>query len=209
MRRPEFIARQSRRPSGFLGWVIGYIMSFETAATNDEALARLEVKKGDRVLDVGCGHGRTVERAAEMVGDGLVVGIDASEEMLRMATRRCQHLIDAGRVQVALADSASIPYPDEYFDKLITVHTLYFWDDPRRHLRELHRVLRIGGRMAVGFHGKETAVATSFPASVYTFYGVDEVCALLRDVGFEEVMGIEQSVGEVTLAIGHRRGVPL
>jgi len=208
MRRPEFIARQSRRPSGFLGWVIGYIMSFETAAANDEALARLEVKKGDRVLDVGCGHGRTVERAAEMVGDGLVVGIDASEEMLRMATRRCQHLIDAGRVRVALADSASIPYPDESFDKLVTVHTLYFWDDPRRHLRELHRVLRIGGRMVVGFHGKETAVAASFPASVYSFYGVEDVLALLREVGFDDV-GVEQSVGEVTLAIGHRRGVSL
>lgn len=208
MRRPEFIARQSRRPSGFLGWVIGYIMSFETAAANDEALARLEVKKGDRVLDVGCGHGRTVERAAEMVGDGLVVGVDASEEMLRMATRRCQHLIDAGRVRVALADSASIPYPDESFDKLVTVHTLYFWDDPRRHLRELHRVLRIGGRMVVGFHGKETAVAASFPASVYSFYGVEDVLALLREVGFDDV-GVEQSVGEVTLAIGHRRGVSL
>ena len=117
MRRPQFIARQSRRPSGSLGWVIGYIMSFETAATNDEALARLEVRKSDRVLDVGCGHGRTVERAAEIIGDGLVVGIDASEEMLRMATRRCQHLINAGRVQVAVADSASIPYPDESFEQ--------------------------------------------------------------------------------------------
>jgi len=132
-------------------------MSFETAATNDQALALLELKKGDRVLDVGCGHGRTVERAAEMVGeDGRVVGIDASEEMLRMATRRCQRLIDVGRVRLTLTDSGSIPHPDESFDKAVTVHTLYFWDDPRQHLRELHRVLRPGGCLVVGFHPKGT-----------------------------------------------------
>src|SRR6185436_17668066 len=125
VRRPEFIARQSRHPTGLLGWVIGHIMSFETAATNDKALALLELKQGDRVLDVGCGHGRTVERAAETVGDdGFVGGMDASEAMLHMAAGRCQRLIDAGRVRLTLADSASIPYPDESFDKVVTVHTV-------------------------------------------------------------------------------------
>ena len=176
---------------------------------HDSLVSLLSLRPPGQVLDLGVGTGYTTLRILDAFPEAQVTGIDASEEMLRMATRRCQHLIDAGRVRVALADSASIPYPDESFDKLVTVHTLYFWDDPRRHLRELHRVLRIGGRMVVGFHGKETAVAASFPASVYTFYGVDEVCALLRDVGFEEVVGIERSVGEVTLAIGHRRGVSL
>ena len=204
MRRPEFIARQSRHPTGMLGWIIGHIMAFETAGTNDNALALLELKKGDRVLDVGCGHGRTVERAAEMVGDdGFVVGIDASEEMLRMATRRCQRLIDSRHVRLTLADSASIPYPDESFDKVVTVHTLYFWDDPRRHLHELHRVLRPGGSLVVAFHPKGTPATTSFPASVYSFYDVEEVGALLRLTGFQDV-AFAGSVGEVTLARARR-----
>jgi ubiquinone/menaquinone biosynthesis C-methylase UbiE len=205
VRRPEFIARQSRRPSGVLGWIIGHIMSFETAATNDKALALLELKEGERVLDVGCGHGRTVERAAGMVGDdGLVVGMDASEEMLRMATRRCQRLIDAGRVRLTLGDSASTPYPDESFDKVVTVHTLYFWDDPRRHLHELHRVLRPGGRLVGAFHPKGAPATTSFPASVYSFYDVEEVGALLRATGFQDV-AFAGSVGEVTLALARAR----
>ena len=204
MRRPEFIARQSRHPTGILGWVIGHIMSFETAATNDQALALLELKQGDRVLDVGCGHGRTVERAAVMVGDdGLVVGIDASEEMLRMATRRCKRLIEAGRLRLALADSASMPYPDESFDKIVTVHTLYFWDDPQRHLGELYRVLRPGGCLVVGFHPKGATATTSFPESVYSFYDVEEVEALLRQVGLRDV-AVEGSAGEVLLARARR-----
>jgi ubiquinone/menaquinone biosynthesis C-methylase UbiE len=123
-------------------------------------------------------------------------------QMLQMATRRCQRLIDAGRVRLTLADSATIPYPDESFDKVVTVHTLYFWDDPRRHLRELHRVLRPGGRLVVGFHPKDTGTRSSFPESVYTLYEVGEVGSLLRDVDFTDVSF--QTTGRVALACARR-----
>src|SRR6185503_11433072 len=179
MRRPEFIARQSRCPSGLLGWVIGHIMSLETAAANEEALKLLELAPSDRVLEVGFGHGRTVERAAAMAVSGLVAGIDGSEEMVRMATRRCRRLIDEGRVRLVLADSAHIPYPDGFFDKAFAIHTIYFWSDPTLHLRELHRVLRHGGRLVLGFHTKDAAAA-SFPETVYTFHAADDVQRLLE-----------------------------
>ncbi len=64
MRRPHFIAEQSRCPSGWLGWLIGSVMARETADTNDAVLDALALTETDRVLDVGFGHGRTVERAA-------------------------------------------------------------------------------------------------------------------------------------------------
>jgi len=77
-------------------------MSFETAAANDEALKVLGLEPGDRVLEVGFGHGRTIERAAALVPGGFVAGIDTSEEMLQMATRRCRplptHLYELRRV---------------------------------------------------------------------------------------------------------------
>src|SRR5262249_50524029 len=205
MRRPEFTARQSRCPSGLLGWVIGQIMSVETAAANDAALAALALELGDRVLEVGFGHGRTVERAAAMVPEGFVAGIDASMEMVRMATRRCRRLVGAGRVRLALADGASLPYADASFDKGYTVHTMYFWKDPGQHLRELGRVLRDGGRLVLGFHAKKEAVAAAFPASVYTFYGMDEVRRLLEEAGFVGVE-MEHAAGEVGLAIARTRG---
>ena len=207
MRRPDFIARQSRCPSGLLGRLLGHIMSLETAAANDAALRALAPQPGDRVLEVGFGHGRTIERAGAMVGHGLVAGIDASEEMVRMATRRCRRLVEAGRVRLALADSASIPYPDRFFDKAFTIHTIYFWDDPERHLRELGRVLRNGARLVLGFHASKEAMAADFPASVYSFYTVEEVRLLLQQVGFAEVE-VEHVAGGVALAIGQRRGSP-
>jgi ubiquinone/menaquinone biosynthesis C-methylase UbiE len=179
-------------------------MSVETAAANDAALTALALEPGDRVLEVGFGHGRTVERAAAIVREGFVAGIDVSDEMVRMGMRRCRRLIEEGRVRLALADAASIPYPDGFFDKAYTVHTIYFWDEPGRHLRELGRVLRDGGRLVLGFHANKETVAAAFPASVYTFYSTDEVRRLLKQAGFDHIE-IEHSVSGVALAVAQCR----
>jgi ubiquinone/menaquinone biosynthesis C-methylase UbiE len=207
VRRPEFIARQSRCPSGFLGRVIGHVMSFETAAANDEALKALDLKPADRVLEVGFGHGRTIERAASMVPQGLVVGIDASEEMLQMATRRCRRLIDQDRVRLTLGDSAHLPYPDQFFDKGYAIHTIYFWDDPKLHLCELYRVLRDGARFVLGFHPKGEEGTADFPETVYSFYTSDQVLHLLQAAGFADAR-VERpggAAGGLALGIGHRQ----
>ena len=129
MRRPHFIAAQSRCPSGWLGWLIGSLMARETAAANDAVLAVLDLVETDRVLDVGFGHGRTVEQAAAAATRGRVAGIDLSEEMLRLASRRCRRLVAEGRVELRRGDAAALPYPAQAFDKVLSVHTLYFWPD--------------------------------------------------------------------------------
>ena len=187
MRRPEFIAQQSRRPTGLLGRLIGHIMSVETAPANESAVTLLDPQPSDRVLEVGFGHGRTIERVATALSTGFVAGIDLSEEMVRMAERRCRRLIRQGKATLTVGDSDHLPFPDQHFDKALSVHTIYFWADPEAHLREIHRVLAYGGRFVLGFHSKEDKMAEDFPASVYTFYTTEEVGDLLETSGFERV----------------------
>ena len=132
MRRPDFIARQSRQPRGVLGWIVGNIMAQETVALNEATLHALDLQPADQVLEVGFGHGRTLERAACLVPDGKVTGIDFSETMAGMARRRCRRLIAQGRVAVECGDSARLPYPGACFDKAYSVHTIYFGPIPWR-----------------------------------------------------------------------------
>jgi len=204
MRRPKFIARQSRRPSGILGRVIAWIMERETAAQNDAALAALAVRPGDRILEIGFGHGRTLERLAAAASTGFVAGIDHAADMVATAERRCRALVRSGRIELRAGDSRALPYPDASFDKVLTVHTLYFWCEPAAHFLEMRRVLKPSGACVLGFRTKDDANAAAFPDSVYTFYARDEVRRFFEAAGFAAV-DLSEPVAGLVVARAVRR----
>jgi ubiquinone/menaquinone biosynthesis C-methylase UbiE len=193
MQRPEFIARQSGRPSGWLGRILAHIMAFETAAANQTALQLLHLGATDRLLEIGFGHGRTIERAAALVPHGCVAGVDHADTMVRSAQRRCAALIASGRVRLHAGDSARLPFPDASFDKALAVHTLYFWRPPQVHLREIRRVLAAGGRLVLAYRPAGSPGATSFPDSVYAFHSPADVRELLGGAGFDTIETVEHS----------------
>ncbi len=188
MRRPEFIARQARCPRGILGALLARIMAAETARENEVALELLELQPRDHVLDIGCGHGRTLTHAARAVPEGFVAGVDVSERMVRMATRYNAEAVQRGHVEVRRADSSRIPFPDRRFEKVCAVHVLYFWPDPLAYLREIHRVMKPGARLVLGFRSSEdTRAMADLPASIYRFYSSRELLALLEAAEFADV----------------------
>lgn len=186
MRRPEFIARQSRHPRGWLGAIIGRIMARETVADNERAITMLGIEPDDHVLDIGTGHGRSLGVMAAIADKGLVVGVDGSDAMLKIATRDNGPLIAINRVRVEKAASDALPFADGSFDKAIAMHTLYFWNPAEPHLREIVRILKKGGTFVLGFPPAEDTDATArFPNDVHTFRATPVAEALLLDAGFE------------------------
>lgn len=202
MRRPEFIARQAARPTGWIGRALARWMAVETAAANEAALNFLHLRATDRVLEIGFGHGQTIERAAKRVAGGSVAGIDHSEAMLRAARRRCAALIADGRVELHCGDSARLPFPNGAFEKALGVHTLYFWQPPAPHLDEIRRVLVPGGRLVLAFRPAGTRGATDFPSAVYTFHTPDDVHDLLVAAGFTAIEVVRHAP-ELILAAAH------
>lgn len=167
--------------------MIGWIMERETMAQNDAAIAALELRPHERVLEIGHGPGRALERIAALVPHGFVAGIDHSADMHAVAAARCARLIDERSVELQVGDSCALPYADATFHKALAVHTLYFWNDALAHLREAHRVLRRDGVLVLGFRPAHDPHSADFPTSVYTFYSPDAVAVLLRAAGFADV----------------------
>lgn len=112
------------------------------------AVAELALRDGDRVLDAGCGTGRALPPLRAAVGaSGVVVGVDLTPAMLQAAVR-------AGRERdgrLLLADVAALPLRPECLDAVFAAGLIAHLSRPAENLRELRRVVRPGGTLAL-FH---------------------------------------------------------
>jgi SAM-dependent methyltransferase len=119
--------------------VAAYDASFMDAAA---------IGRGDRVLDIGCGTGRTTRDAARAAADGSALGVDLSSAMLDVARRRAK---DEGlaRVRFEQADAQIHPFETEAFDRAIGRTSAMFFGDRVAGLANVARALRPGGRLAL------------------------------------------------------------
>jgi SAM-dependent methyltransferase len=111
----------------------------------DRLVAAAAPAAGDRVLDVACGTGVVARRAAAGADLGRLVGVDVNEAMLDVA-RSVGSTADA---QWRVADAAALPFADGSFDVVYCQQGLQYLDDPLAGLREMARVLAVGGRLAL------------------------------------------------------------
>ncbi|MFD7458164.1 MULTISPECIES: class I SAM-dependent methyltransferase [unclassified Streptomyces] len=144
-------------------------------AANSAAYLLGSLKPHMRVLDIGCGPGTITADLAELVPDGHVTGVDTAPGVLDQARATA-----AGRgltnVDFAVADVHALDYPDDTFCVVHAHQVLQHVGDPVRALREMKRVTKPGGYIAV--RDSDYAGMTWYPASP----GMDEWAALYQRV---------------------------
>jgi len=143
------LLRQCGKPTGWFGRVTLWSMNRRHAKVTEWGLSHVSVRKDDTVLDVGCGGGATVARLSALASGGRIYGVDYSEDSVTSSRKRNRQLIAEGRVEVLSASVSKLPFPDESFDLVTAVETHYYWPDLRANLREIWRVLKPGGSVAL------------------------------------------------------------
>ncbi|WP_238432038.1 methyltransferase domain-containing protein [Streptomyces cavernae] len=144
-------------------------------AANSAAYLLDALEPGMRILDIGCGPGTITADLAELVPDGHVTGVDRAPGILEQARATA-----AGRgltnVDFTVADVHALPYPEDAFSVVHAHQVLQHVGDPVRALREMGRVCRPGGYVAV--RDADYAAMTWYPSSP----GLDDWLALYRRV---------------------------
>jgi len=117
----------------------------------EKTMRLMNLRPGERILDLGCGSGWASRMLARIVGEGAqgfgqVVGVDISDEMIRLARTASK---DFENIMFVAGSASQIPWEENFFDKVLSVESFYYYPDQDRTLAELFRVMAPHARLFI------------------------------------------------------------
>ncbi|MGA3087643.1 MAG: class I SAM-dependent methyltransferase [Terriglobales bacterium] len=154
MTRDQSSSPEQRLQQEFNRWAAqgeGPKMESHHLDITEKTMRRMAPRAGERILDLGCGSGWATRLLARLVADGpegagQVVGVDISDAMVRDARRAAK---DFDNVMFVVGSAAQIPWEENFFDKVLSVESFYYYPDQERALAELFRVMAPHGRLFI------------------------------------------------------------
>jgi ubiquinone/menaquinone biosynthesis C-methylase UbiE len=143
----DAVAKKTSSTRHFDRWARDYEsdpISRRLATLQQQALAALDPRPGDRLLDVGCGTGAAVRSAAATAESA--VGVDLSPEMIKRGRELAAELPN---VELLEADAEALPFADQTFTAVLCTTSLHHYPHPDRALGEMSRVLAPDGRIVI------------------------------------------------------------
>ena len=117
----------------------------------EQTIRRMDLKPGERVLDLGCGTGWATRVLARLVaegpaGFGQVIGLDISDEMIARAREASKEF---DNILFVWSSAEQIPWEENYFNKVLSIEAFYYYPDQERVLAELFRVMAPKARLYI------------------------------------------------------------
>lgn len=199
------LAKQLSCPDGEGGVKTADFMNVNNAGITRRSMELLSVSNGDNVLEIGPGNGGHVANLVAGLTEVSYTGADISQTMVEEATKMNEGLVKEGKVSFRLSDGKSLPFEDATFTKIVTVNTLYFWENPAGYAAEIYRVLKPGGRFVLSIADKTFMEKLPFTQYGFQLYHKEDAEKLLQEAGFS----IDQAVEEIDIVMGRNVEQPV
>lgn len=181
------LASQLRCPSGAEAADVAQRMNEANRVLNHKCIDLLQLKAADSLLEIGPGNGAFVTDIINVADDISYTGLDWSLEMVAEAERFNEPLVAQKRAKFLQGSSEQPIFAASSFDKVLSVHTLYFWEKCTEHFAEIRRVLKPGGLFCIAFGDRSFMKDLPFTPYGFNLYDAAEVSILLRASGFQIV----------------------
>lgn len=186
------IASQLSHPQGEEGMKVAGNMHVNNSGMIQRSIDLLACQDQDTVLEIGHGNGGYVPYLLSRAAGLQYYGADISETMVKAAQEMNNELVAQGTAHFTLVNGLELPYTDQFFDKVYTVNTLYFWEDPQVQLREIYRVLKPGGRVSIGIRSRAFMEQLPFTQYGFRLYDAAAAIAQLEKAGFRISETVEE-----------------
>jgi ubiquinone/menaquinone biosynthesis C-methylase UbiE len=190
MENSDLQAAEERVRQEFNQWAEaghGEGMEEEHATIAAGMVAQMTFEERDKILDIGCGAGWFSALLAARVPTGQVVGMDVADDMIRLARK---NYVGLGNAMFLSAAAEEIPWDEDFFNKVVSIESAYYWPDPAQGFREVLRVLQPGGMVWILINlFKENKESHQWQEKLEVpthLLSGEEWCDLLEQAGFQE-----------------------
>ncbi len=178
------IESQLSFPEGCKGLEMARLMNDTNTNMTLATIEALAITDHHTVVELGHGNCAHLPHIIQRGADIHYCGLEISPTMQQEASRLHGELATPANARFLLYDGIHIPLPNLSADRVMTVNTVYFWNDPQGLLSEIHRILKPGGKLAITFAQKKFMQHLPFVRDKFTLYDTDAITGLLHRTAF-------------------------
>jgi len=183
----QAIAVQLKHPTGEKGIEMANMMHETNINMTRHSVQNLNIKAGNSILELGHGNAGHVEFLFEQAENLKYYGLEMSELMFQEARQINRNFVSQKQAFFSLYDGNVIPFENDFFDKIFTVNTIYFWQEPENLLSEIYRVLKPNGVFCITFAEESFMKTLPFTKFEFELYSTEKVEQLVQKTLFKMV----------------------
>jgi ubiquinone/menaquinone biosynthesis C-methylase UbiE len=188
----KFFAQQARKPSGLFGrFIMSRIFDKGNVFLNQCVIEIIAVNENDHILEIGFGTGLLISEMARQINEGLIEGIEFSDEMISIAEKRNEKYISDGKVKILKGNFDEVAFEKNTYDKICTINTIYFWKEPKKTAEKIARILKPGGKFITAFEDNKQLQDRNLDEDIFQLYSAFDVKDLLFNAGFLTDVSVE------------------
>ncbi|WP_027382061.1 class I SAM-dependent methyltransferase [Epilithonimonas caeni] len=181
----KILGQQLSNPEGETGKEVAKMMNETNISMTKESIKALHLTDNNSVLELGHGNAGHLSYLLDFADKIQYIGLEISETMKSEAESINSKYLSQADFQ--LYDGNKIPFENESFDKIMTVNTIYFWENPVEFFNEIYRVLRKDGSFVLTFAKKEFMKNLPFTAD-FKLYNYEDVEELVAQTNFKRMI---------------------
>jgi len=181
----KILAEQLSKPEGDVGKDVAKMMNETNITMTKESIRILMLSDGEKILEIGHGNAGHLGYLLDFADNLHYTGLEISKTMKTEAESLNADF--GNQSEFLLYDGQNLPFQDDSFDKIFTVNTIYFWENPLLFMNEIYRILKKGGKFVLTFAKKDFMKTLPFTDYHFNLYNNEDLEELVSKSSFRKM----------------------